>query len=64
MVNKDMRQLVKKLEKQGFEVAMSKNGHYVVRRNGARVATMPGTPSDWRSMANTIAVLKRAGYRP
>ncbi|MFJ2780200.1 hypothetical protein [Kitasatospora sp. NPDC087315] len=63
-MNKDLRDLVKKLTKQGFEVGQTKSGHYAVRKNGARVATLPGSPSDHRAMANVLAVLKRAGFKP
>ncbi|MFI8085899.1 hypothetical protein ACIF6L_34555 [Kitasatospora sp. NPDC086009] len=63
-MHKDLRALVKKLTVQGFEVEATKNGHLTVRQDGRRVATLPGSPSDHRSMANCLAVLKRAGFKP
>ncbi|WP_183096899.1 hypothetical protein [Streptomyces sp. TLI_171] len=40
----------------------SKSGHQIVRRNGQRIATLAGTPSDRRTWLNTIAVLRKAGF--
>lgn len=64
MSSKDIRQLIKKLEDQGFEVTRSKNGHYAVRKDGRRVGTLASTPSDPRGTKNAIAQLKRAGFQP
>jgi predicted RNA binding protein YcfA (HicA-like mRNA interferase family) len=61
-VKKDVRDLVKALEKQGFEVTPSRSGHLIVRLDGRRIATMAGTPSDHRSQLNLLAVLRRAGF--
>ncbi|MFE0774810.1 hypothetical protein [Streptomyces sp. NPDC058861] len=64
MNSKDVRQLIKKLEAQGFEVSRTKSGHWLVKKGNVRVTTLPGTPSDPRSMKNCIAALKRHGYTP
>ena len=61
--NGDMRKLIKALEEQGFEVATSKGGHYLVLLEGRRVATLSGTPSDTRSGKNGLAQLRRAGFQ-
>ncbi|MEV8098819.1 type II toxin-antitoxin system HicA family toxin [Kitasatospora sp. NPDC085879] len=61
-VKKEVRDLTKALEKQGFEVTPSKSGHLIVRLDGRRIATLAGTPSDHRSWLNTIAVLRKAGF--
>ncbi|RKE03005.1 hypothetical protein BX266_7612 [Streptomyces sp. TLI_171] len=61
-MKKDLRELTKALETQGFEVTPSKSGHQIVRRNGQRIATLAGTPSDRRTWLNTIAVLRKAGF--
>lgn len=58
------RELLEKLERQGFEVTRTKKNHYKVFKDGRLVATLPGTPSDWRSLRNCVAVLKKAGFRP
>ncbi|MER7707271.1 hypothetical protein ABTX81_30760 [Kitasatospora sp. NPDC097605] len=63
-MRKDLRVLVKKLTAQGFEVQATKNNHHVVRKDGRRVAHFGSTPSDPRAMANLLASLKRAGFKP
>jgi len=62
-MNKDLKKLVKALEAQDFEVRATKRQHLKVSKNGRWVTTLPGTPSDWRSMRNAMAALKRAGFR-
>lgn len=64
MASKETRQLIKKLQAQGFDVEQTKGNHYVVRKDGRRVATLAGTPSDSRSHKNAVAALKRAGFQP
>lgn len=63
-VANETRELLGKLEKQGFEVIRTKKNHYKVFKDGQLVTTLPGTPSDWRSLRNCVAVLKKAGFRP
>ncbi|WP_163275310.1 hypothetical protein [Cellulomonas iranensis] len=62
-MNKDLRKIVKALETQGFEVTTTKRGHLMVARDGEVIATFSGTASDWRSIRNGLAPLKRAGFR-
>ncbi|GAA3087283.1 hypothetical protein GCM10020000_87630 [Streptomyces olivoverticillatus] len=65
MADKDVRELKKALKKQGFVVRETKNGHYqVFGKDGAFVTVLPGTPSDHRSLKNSMAYLKRAGFIP
>lgn len=64
MSAKDIRTLIKDLEAQGFEIRRTTKGHHRVYRDGQPVCTLSGTPSDHRSMKNSIAALKRAGYIP
>ncbi|MEY9842517.1 type II toxin-antitoxin system HicA family toxin [Streptacidiphilus sp. EB103A] len=59
---KDTRQLIKKLENQGFEVTL-RNGHYRVFKDGTFTVVMPSTPSDSRGLKNAMAYLKRAGFQ-
>jgi predicted RNA binding protein YcfA (HicA-like mRNA interferase family) len=58
----DNKKLIKDLESQGFTVEPTKNGHYTVRKDGKRVATLAGTPSDRRSWLNSLSHLRRAGF--
>lgn len=62
-MDKDLRKMVKALEAQGFEVTVTKRGHLMVSRDGRMIATFSGTASDWRSIRNGLAYLKRAGFR-
>lgn len=62
-MDKDLRKVVKALEDQGFETAMTSKGHVIVLLDGRRVATFSGTPSDGRSWKNALADARRAGFR-
>jgi hypothetical protein len=56
----DLRKLIKAMEANGLTVVLSKNGHYKVYRDGAMLAVIPGTTSDWRSIRNSIAQIRKA----
>ena len=62
-MDKDLRKIVKALKNQGFTVDITARGHIVVTRDGALISTFSGTASDWRSVRNGLAPLKRAGFR-
>lgn len=62
-MHKELRKIQKALEDQGFVTYVTKKGHLVAVRNGRKVATFSGTPSDVRSLANSIASARRAGFR-
>lgn len=61
-MKKEMRELAKALETQGFEVRITRKGHVSVLLEGRIVAVFSGTPSDWRAMRNGISRAKRAGF--
>lgn len=63
-MNKQMKQLIKDAEAQGFEALVLKSGHVVFLLGGVRVTTFAGTPSDHRSWMNSMAYMKRAGFVP
>lgn len=62
MSQKDVRDLIKELHRQGFETSRTSKGHIRVRKDGVTVSVFAGTPSDWRSWRNSIADLRRAGF--
>lgn len=62
-MHKDLRKIAKALTKQGFDVEVTRKGHLIVSRDGRAVAVFSGTPSDWRSMKNSLADARRAGFR-
>lgn len=64
MTNKEIKRLVKALHEQGFDVERTRKGHLRVFLDGVWVTTLPGTPSDWRSIRNALAAAKRAGFKP
>lgn len=61
-MDKDTKRLVEELREQGFKVSTTSRGHTVVYRDGRRVTTLSGTPSDRRAWLNAMAALKRAGF--
>lgn len=60
-MRKDIKRLVGVLKAQGCTVQLTRNSHLKVRRDGAVIGMLPGTPSDWRSLKNSVAHLRRAG---
>ncbi|MFC5149020.1 hypothetical protein [Streptomyces aureoversilis] len=64
MANKDVKQLIKKLKEQEFEVTRTKTNHYLVRKNGRIIGGLASTPSNPRTLKNSIADFKRAGFQP
>lgn len=64
-VNKEIKQLLRQVRtQQGFRIRTTKRGHHLVLKDEAIVACIPGTPSDWRSIRNSRAALRRAGFEP
>lgn len=60
-IGNQTKDLLKTLEEQGCEIVHTKKNHYKIFFNGQWITTLPGTPSDWRSLRNCIAPIKRAG---
>ncbi len=63
-MGKEIRELVRELEAQGFAVRRTSKGHYFITKAGQPITTISGTPSDHKALANAIAKLKRAGFQP
>lgn len=63
-MNKDMKKLIAQLEAQGFAAVIRKTGHVIVVKDGVKVTTFSGTPSDHRGWKNSMSYLKRAGFKP
>jgi predicted RNA binding protein YcfA (HicA-like mRNA interferase family) len=58
---KEMRQLIKRAEKEGWAAEQTKKGHWrLTHPKAAYHVIAPGTPSDYRSVKNTEAELRRA----
>ena len=58
----DLPKIIKALRKQDFEIRTTRRGHHLVMKAGKPVTMFPGTPSDWRSLHNSLADCKRAGF--
>ena len=65
MPSKEIKVLIKALEDQGWRVEQTRGGHYKAwpPEKSRKMVTMPATPSDHRSMKNTIRDLKHSGYK-
>lgn len=61
-MNKQLRQVLAELERQGFTVRITKRGHAFVTKDGQPVTTFSGTASDHRAFANALAACRRAGF--
>lgn len=58
-----LSEILAQLDAQGFTWRRTSKGHVMVYApDGRSVATLPGTPSDYRSLKNAIAALRRAGF--
>lgn len=64
-MHKELKALIKKAEEQGFTHRETSKGHIMIKdAEGKPVTTFSGTPSDGRSWKNSMARLKRAGFKP
>lgn len=64
MASKEGRKLVKALQEQGWRVEPTKKGHFLAYApDGVGLVTIPGTPSDSRSLRNTISDLRKHGFK-
>ncbi|TQM82938.1 hypothetical protein FHX81_5350 [Saccharothrix saharensis] len=62
-MRKEVRKLLEELERQGFTYRVTSKQHYMVfRPSGQWAATIAGTASDSRSLANAISELRNAGF--
>jgi hypothetical protein len=60
MRNKEVRQLLRRLKHDGFQVAITGSGHYRIIHPQMRGPVFTGTsPSDCRAIRNIEALLRR-----
>lgn len=63
-MNKELKKLIKAIEAAGFQTITAKSGHIkVYDEEGTLLTVFSGTPSDWRSIQNSLRPLKRLGFR-
>lgn len=58
-MNKDVRKMMKVIERKGLTVKPSRNQHLNVYQGDRRVATMPVSPSDHRWSKNLMSDIRR-----
>ncbi|QPE04143.1 hypothetical protein IT882_13175 [Microbacterium schleiferi] len=61
-MHKELKKIAKALEAQGFDLEVTSRGHLIVSRDGQKITTFAGTPSDGRSWKNSLAYARRAGF--
>jgi predicted RNA binding protein YcfA (HicA-like mRNA interferase family) len=61
---KELKEIVKAAEKQGWRVETTKKGHLkFLAPDGINGLTTGGTPSEHRAIANLLASLRRYGFK-
>jgi predicted RNA binding protein YcfA (HicA-like mRNA interferase family) len=63
-MHKDVRELVRAIEKQGWRVEHGSGHLKAMSPDGETIVTLPTTPSGGRWRQNVISQLKRGGFRP
>lgn len=64
--NREVERILREAEDQGFQVRQLASGHFAVSQpTGEWITNFPNTPGNdaRRSILNSLAPLKRAGYR-
>jgi predicted RNA binding protein YcfA (HicA-like mRNA interferase family) len=61
---KDMQQLARKAEKQGWVIEISKGTHMKWTSPAGEKVFSSYSPSDHRAIQNTIRELRKKGYEP
>ncbi len=62
-MKKEVKQLLRDLERAGWKSRKTGSGHNLVKSPEGKVVVVCDSPSDSRSLKNSMADLKRAGYQ-
>jgi hypothetical protein len=62
-LTKEVQKVVRAAEKQGWRVRETKKGWMLYAPDGQHMETLHKTPSDWRSIRNTVARMRRHGFK-
>lgn len=63
-MNKEVRQIIARLEKQGWVISVTKGMHYRCYNPATKALVFNGgTPSDPRGLKNFVSQLRRAGAK-
>lgn len=61
---KDFKKVLDQATKQGWRVEQTKGGHWrLYAPDGEHIVHAASTPSDHRALANTIAQMRRYGFK-
>lgn len=55
--------LIKTIKSEGFNVRVTSKNHIQVSKSGKIITVFPSTPGDRRSDRNSLAPLRRAGFK-
>ncbi len=59
----EIKELLDAAKEKGWRVEQTKKGHWrCYAPDGENIVTLPGTPSDRRSIRNAIAQMRRYGF--
>jgi hypothetical protein len=62
-MKREVIELLREAEEHGWRVRLTKRGHWRLQHPTGGLVFAPSTPSDWRSVKNTAAHLRRATTR-
>jgi predicted RNA binding protein YcfA (HicA-like mRNA interferase family) len=62
MSRREMRQLMRRVEKQGFTTENTNGGHVKITSPDGKPIFASSSPSDGRAIKNLISQLRRLGY--
>jgi predicted RNA binding protein YcfA (HicA-like mRNA interferase family) len=61
--SKDFKKMLREAQRQGWRVEQTKGGHWrLYAPDGEHIVHAAGTPSDTRSLDNTLAQMRRYGF--
>lgn len=63
MTCRETLRMIDKLEQQGWTVVLGRSGHYRAKSPSGEPAFFAATPSDIRSIKNTISFLRKMGAK-
>jgi predicted RNA binding protein YcfA (HicA-like mRNA interferase family) len=59
-VRHDLAKLLRQASACGWQLSRTRGGHWLLRHPSGAVVVTSGSPSDWRTLRNTRAQMRRA----